>query len=217
MSKSRIISIIIFVLIAIFLVGPRVPIDKTVHAVELPADLDAYLAESEAQFTDIKPNTEKTIIWADPAKAKTDVAVVYVHGFSSSRQETAPVSDLVAAELGANLFYTRLVGHGRSDDAMAEASVNDWLNDTAEAIAIGEALGEQLVIISASTGATVVTHLAATGQIAEDAILVFSSPNYGPTDYASELLLWPWAENIARMVTGPYRSFEPYNEEHGMY
>ncbi|MDD4273595.1 MAG: hypothetical protein PHG14_07705 [Desulfobacter postgatei] len=38
---------------------------------------------------------------------------VYIHGFSATRKETAPLSDLVAKTLNANLFYTRLSGHGR--------------------------------------------------------------------------------------------------------
>ncbi|MBV7327037.1 lysophospholipase [Chloroflexi bacterium TSY] len=215
MSRRRILILsVIAILVVPFLLGPRVPIDTAIHAVQLPEDLNAYLIESEAQFADIRPDTEKTIFWADPAQRdKTDVAVVYVHGFSSSRQEIAPVSDLVAADLTANLFYTRLTGHGRSDDAMAEASVNAWLNDAAEAVAIGEQLGDKLIVIAASTGATAVTYLASTGQIDDNSILVFSSPN----DFASELLLWPWAKNLARFVLGRYRSSEPLNREYAMY
>jgi hypothetical protein len=76
------------------------------------SELDDWLAQSEAKFTDIKPGTAKGIVWANTNRQKTPWAVVYVHGFSASRMETAPVADLVAKELGANLFYTRLSGHG---------------------------------------------------------------------------------------------------------
>jgi len=117
--------VIIAALLLLFALGPRVQIDTTLDPVTLPADLDAYLAESEAQFDDIVPGTEKIIIWANPnTKAKTDVALVYLHGFSATRQEAAPLSDLVAEELDANLYYTRLSGHGRDGEAMTEATGN---------------------------------------------------------------------------------------------
>jgi len=101
---------------------------------------------------------EKEIIWADPtAKAQTDIALIYIHGFSATKHETRPVTDKIADVLGANIYYARLKGHGRDGDAMAEASFQDWANDYAEAIAIGEKLGKKLIILSASTGSTLAT------------------------------------------------------------
>ena len=60
-------------------------------------------------------------------RRQTELALVYLHGFSASRQETAPLSEDLARQLGANLFVTRLSGHGRSPQAMGEPSVRDWL------------------------------------------------------------------------------------------
>ena len=60
---------------------------------------------------------------------QTQWAVVYIHGFSASRMETAPLADTIATALGANLFYARLAGHGRGGAAMGEPSVQDWLAD----------------------------------------------------------------------------------------
>ena len=57
-----------------------------------------------------------------------------------------PLPDKVAAALGANLFYTRLTGHGQDGAAMAEGSVNAWINDYAEAMAIGRAIGGKVEI-----------------------------------------------------------------------
>jgi hypothetical protein len=55
-------------------------------APDLPVDLDAYLKQSEARFTDLRPNNEKAIVWADPSKkAKTPVSIIYLHGFSACR------------------------------------------------------------------------------------------------------------------------------------
>ena len=93
---------------------------------------------------DIRPGLQKEIVWADPAtKAKTPLAIVYIHGFSASKGEVRPLPDKVAAALGANLFYTRLTGHGQDGAAMANGSVNAWINDYAEAIAIGRAIGDR--------------------------------------------------------------------------
>ena len=78
----------------------------------------------------------KRIVWAGAAGQKTPLAVIYVHGFSASAEEIRPVPDEVAKALGANLFYTRLAGHGRSGDAMAEPLAGDWIEDMAEAMAI---------------------------------------------------------------------------------
>ena len=153
-------AVVIAMLAVVFAVGPRVSVDQTLRPVVLPEDLDGYLARSEARFADLRPGVEKTIIWADSSKAKTPIALVYLHGFSATRQETRPLCDTLAARLGANLFYTRLRGHGRSDDAMAEASANDWLNDSYEALAIGRRLGERVVLVGTSTGATPAAWLA---------------------------------------------------------
>ncbi len=208
--------LILVALLLVFALGPRVAIDTTIDSVTLPADLDAYLAESEAQFDDIVPGTEKTIIWADPdTKAKTDVALVYLHGFSATRQETAPLSDLVAAELDANLYYTRLTGHGRDGEAMTEATVNAWLNDTAEAIAIGRAIGDKVVLVAVSNGGPLALWYAASEYAGDDlAAIVLMSPNLGPRDQTSEVLLWPWAKQIINLVMGPERGWDGDNAEH---
>ena len=78
-----------------------------------------------------------------------------------------PLPDKVAAALGANLFYTRLTGHGQDGAAMAEGSVNAWINDYAEAIAIGRAIGDKVVVIGTSTGASLATWAASQPALAQ--------------------------------------------------
>ncbi len=209
----------VFALLAgAFVLGPRPEVDTTRRPLSLPNDLDAYLARTEARFNDVRPGAEKTIVWADSLGSRTEVAVVYLHGFSATRQETRPLADSVAAQLGANLFYTRLAGHGRSDDAMAEASVNAWLNDAYEAVAVGRRLGEKILLIGTSTGATLATWLAAQPDIADTLLaLVLISPNFAPKDPNARFLLWPWGGLLAEMVSGPYREWEPHNADQGRY
>lgn len=64
--------------------------------------------------------------------------LVYLHGISATRQETAALAEIVAKRLEANLFYTRLTGHGRTGEALLDGSVRAWFNDTVEAFDIGQ-------------------------------------------------------------------------------
>ena len=60
----------------------------------------------------ILPWTKKRIIWNNPnLKSKSEIAFIYIHGFSASLGEIRPVPDILVENLNANLF-TRLSGHG---------------------------------------------------------------------------------------------------------
>jgi esterase/lipase len=203
--------------VIVFLLGPRVEVDTTITSVTLPADLDAYLAESEAAFADLIPGSEKRIVWAGAAGEKTPLSIIYLHGYSATRQETAPLAEELAAALGANLFETRFAGHGRTGDALAAASVNDWLNDTVEALEIGRRLGDEVIILGVSTGATAATWLAAQPGMDDVHAFILLSPNYAPADGTAEILTWPWAERIAVALIGPERSWQGNNALHERY
>jgi alpha-beta hydrolase superfamily lysophospholipase len=184
----------------------------------LPADLDRYVADAEARFSDIIPGAEKKIIWHHPRqKRKTRLALVYLHGFSACRQEIRPVCEEAARRLGANLFLTRRAGHGRGGRAMAEASLTAWLNDAAEALMIGRRLGEQVVLVGNSTGGTLATLLAAADRGRHVAACVLLSPNFGVKHLAAGLLTWPGARYWAPLVGGKTRAWEPLNEQHARY
>ena len=44
--------------------------------------------------------------------------------------EIDPVVDLIAAELNANVYFTRLRGHGQDGKALGEATYEQLLDDT---------------------------------------------------------------------------------------
>ena len=205
----------------IFLSGPRIRIDQTIFPNNLPLNLDDYLVLQEKKFSDIIPGTRKTVIWAGIPNERTEFSVVYIHGFSATRKETAPLSDLVAKTLGANLFYTRLTGHGRTGRALAHASVNDWLNDVVEAYEIGQRLGRKVVMIGCSTGAASLAWLAHRAVTAGgmDALYtcIFLSPNFRPKNSFSSMLAWPWGGQIAGVVIGKERVVLPENQGHEQY
>ena len=213
---------IVFVLLGIacaLLFGPRAPADTkiTFDASAIGPDPDAYLARSEAQVAGIREGLQKEIIWAFPnSKAKTKLAIIYIHGFSASKGEIRPVPDKIAAALGANLYYTRLSGHGQNGPAMAVASVNAWANDFAEAMAIGKLIGEKVVIVATSTGAGLATWAAADPKFAPDiAGMIFVSPNYGVQASGSFLLTLGFSRQIAELLLGPEFEFIPVNKLHG--
>lgn len=181
--------------------GPNVPTARPMPPQAL-GELDGWLKTSEQAFADIRPGTAKGIVWNGVPGQRTPWAVVYLHGFTASRLETAPVAETVAQALGANVFYTRLAGHGRSSEAMGEASVQDWLADATEALRIGQRLGERVLVISCSTGSTLASWLALTPEGAQVAAHVFISPNFGPKDKRTEIINGPWGQQIVGLIQG---------------
>lgn len=191
------------------------------HDLNAVQDLDAYLAEQESQFSDIIPNTQKKVIWAGRPNEPTEFSVVYIHGFSATRQETAPLSEQVAKALGANLYYTRMTGHGRTGQAMARALASDWLNDALEAYEIGTRLGEKVIMIGCSTGGTALAWLAqragAKGGMKALYAGIFLSPNFRPKDPFSLIITQPAGLWIARRVIGENRIGTPENDGHKQF
>lgn len=214
-TKKRLAIGVPCALLLLILLGPRARLDERWVEPELPADLESYLAREEGGVPDIRPGDQKAIRWVDPAApAVTAVSLVYLHGFSADRHEVEPLVSELADALGANVYFARLRGHGRGPEAMGEATAEEWLDDAAEAVAIGGYIGEQVVLVGTSTGGTLAIWAAARPEAAERvAALVLVSPNLGVQDPAAPLLLWPWGGLIGRVVVGPERCFEPANAE----
>lgn len=213
-------AVVIVMLIWSF--GPRPEMGKPDVAVARasvpadPGDLDAFLSRSEGQFSDITPETEKVIRWQGEPGQVTPIALVYLHGFSATRQEIEPVVSVLADRLGANVYFARLRGHGRPGKAMGAATAAEWLEDTAEALEIGRRIGEQVVVMGVSTGATLgAVHLL---DHPSDDIMGFVaiSPNFGPVDPRAELFVGPWLPFILPTILGN-RRWEAKNEEQELY
>lgn len=180
--------------------------------------VDVYFETIESRYDDIIPGTEKRVIWAGQKETRTPVSVVYLHGFSATSEEIRPVPDRVAEALGANLVYTRLAGHGRSGAAMAEPTVQDWMQDVAEALAAGRHIGDKVVVIATSTGATLAVAAALDPELAQNMdALVMVSPNFGINNPLAPLLTLPGARYWLPPLAGRDRSFPARNEDHAKF
>ncbi|MCT4556340.1 MAG: lysophospholipase [Pelagimonas sp.] len=207
------------VLAALWLLAPKEPVktDVTFDSRALENGIEAYLQAEEAGVDDIREGAQKQVIWAGAPEAKTNIALVYIHGFSATLQETRPLSDQVARALGANLFLTRMAGHGRGSAAMAEPRVSDWMADLAEAIAIARQIGDKVVLIGNSTGSSLIALALREemGQGVDATVLI--APNFRIKSKAAALLSWPFARLWGPYVAGKTHQFEPRSADHEKY
>lgn len=202
----------------LFLSTPPV-VDFRSTAPQLPADVETWIGDRERDVEGrygLVDDTHKRLLWRTPG-GRTPYAVVYLHGFSATRKETAPLAERVAERLGANLFETRLAGHGHVRNPMYGVRAEDWLDDAAEAIGIGARLGERIVLIGTSTGGTLA--LAACARICAGRVsdIVLISPNFAPRDASAQWVTRPGGPLLARLVVGDTRTWTPHNELHARY
>lgn len=187
--------------------------DQLIQGFEnLPEDLDQYLLATEKRFNNVTANTEKSIIWHSQSNRKTPYSLVYIHGYSATRQEVSPLVENLAKRFSANVFFTRLCGHGRDGAAMTEITLENLCSDLVEAYRIAERIGERIIFIANSTGAPLVTWLATKLQGNELHALIYMSPNFGLKNRVTELLTYPFARQILPIFFGKNYEFEPSGE-----
>jgi esterase/lipase len=179
-------------------------------------DIDEWLAVQEAAVPNLRPACAKTVVWAGEKGVQTDVAVVFIHGFSATYHEIRPLPDLVAKALGANLHFTRLNGHGQDGTAMGKATLHAWRADVAEALDVAHIIGKRVLIIGCSTGCTLAADALANGT--DVAGLVCVSPNFGLTHRIGQALLdLPYVRHWGHLIAGKNRSFDVHSDAHGAY
>lgn len=221
-ALGRVLLVVVLGFVGLFVFGPRTPGNVVAEFDQklIGDDPVAYFGNQEARFSDITPGAEKRIVWAGDQGQVTAQSVVFIHGFSATSEEIRPVPDLIATHLGANLVYTRLVGHGRGDNELDNTTVQAWYNDLAEAMAVARLVGNEVIVISNSTGGTLVG-LAATG--GDDGILsdvkasIFMSPNFALNSVAAPLLTQGGAEWYLPLLIGKNLSFDVKNEMHELF
>ena len=206
MSKKFIyISFPLILLIGIYFLGPEP--DQPVWNPDIPAvpqgpkDLEDYVAAQESKHK-LKPDNEARIIWADSSKRKTEYSVVYIHGFSASQEEGDPIHEQFAKTFGCNLYLARMADHGiDTTEQLLYFTPDRWWSSSKEALAIGRALGDKVILMSTSTGGTMALILAA--QYPSDVFaLINMSPNIAINDPAAWISNNPWGLQLAHLVVG---------------
>lgn len=207
MIKRRFILITFpfILLIGVYALGPEP--DKPVWdpaPIQVPADADGlekYVAANEAQHK-LKADNEARIVWADSTRSRTPFSVVYIHGFSASQGEGDPVHRQFAKTFGCNLYLARMADHGvDTTDQLSYFTPDRWWRSSREALAIGKALGDKVILMSTSTGGTMSLILASS--YPEDVFAMINmSPNIEINDPNAWILNNPWGLQIARLVFG---------------
>lgn len=199
-----ILSALIAIAIIVYFLGPT-PVhpqyaNDTPFVPELN-QLENYIKEIESKHR-IKPQNEAEIVWADTFKQQTEYALVYLHGYSASKEEGNPVHTHLAKRLKANLYLSRLADHGVDTVSAMEYSTADRLWESAkQALEIGRKLGKKVIIIGTSTGGTLALKLAAMYPQKVNSLILIS-PNIAINDKLAFLLNQPWGLEISRMVMG---------------
>ena len=175
-------------------------------------DVEKQIKFDESSVPNLRSNIEKKILWAGKSSQRTPLSIVFIHGFSATRVEMSPVIEKVAKALGANVFLTRLSGHGQDGDALSNATFDDWISDTAEAINIGEVIGNEVILIGSSTGCSLIHSIIETQTKVRS--IIYVSPNFGPSSYKGHFLRLPGAKWFIPLILGREHSFTPKNSEH---
>lgn len=214
MSKRMIlISFPILLILGIYFLGPEPDQPKWEMTMPVvpqdPAALEKYIAQKEGMHK-LKPDNEARIVWVDSSKRKTPFSIIYLHGFSACQKEGDPVHLKFAREFGFNLFLPRLADHGIDTTEQLLYFTPDRLwESTKEALAIGKAIGDKVIVVSTSTGGTVALVLA--GAFPDDVFgLINLSPNIAINDANAWLLNDPWGLQIARLVFGSHYQVVDY-------
>lgn len=181
--------------------------------------LEAQIIKNELAVPGLKPDNQARIIFADTAnKTQTDVALLYIHGFSASQEEGDPVASNLAKKYGANLYLARVSDHGidAGDSTLLDFTANRAIHSVEEALAISKKLGRKVHIIATSFGGALGLYLAS--KHPEIQSLTLYSPCIATFDPTGALLDNPWGLQIARAVKkGNFNEIIPKNADQPKY
>ncbi|MCB0852562.1 MAG: alpha/beta hydrolase, partial [Bacteroidetes bacterium] len=207
------ITVIFITLLIAYLLGPKPPIPK--YDLILPAlpddlkELEDFIEKREKETPFIRPDNNARIIWHKGSEyKKTPYSLVYLHGFSASYIEADPIHKEFAQRFGCNLYLPRLYAHGvMPPEPMLDFSAEKMVHSALEAFAIASKIGDKVIIMAASTGATVGLYLAA--HFTQIKGLICFSPNIDLYSRFSFILRLRWGLYLARLIFwSKYREFE---------
>jgi alpha-beta hydrolase superfamily lysophospholipase len=221
MSILRFFFFVFIAMVAALFMGPLFPArpgpSDIAQKVAAASSVESYLQESEGRVVGLKPNAAKGVVWAEHRSSqRTPLSIVYLHGFSATRNELTPVIEKLAQGLGANIYFGRMRAHGLvHGEEFATVKAEDWIEDAREALAIGRRIGEKVVLVGMSFGAMLAMHLALENSQAEDiAAMILISPNFRPARTGIQFISGPLGNLFIRSVIGRERGFKTENEFH---
>ncbi|MBW2063689.1 MAG: alpha/beta hydrolase [Deltaproteobacteria bacterium] len=208
MKKKKLLIplLVILGLTALYVSGPSPAppsYDNSWPVLDIPVQhLDEYLRKKEAGLP-IKDDNQSRIIWAVPGrKAPTEWAMLYLHGFSASWFEGAPLHTDMASQFHMNLYIPRLAHHGlRDQEPLFHLTAESLYMSALEALSLTHKLGRKVIVMGTSTGATLGIMLAARFPDKVHALMLYS-PNIRINDPFAWVLARPWGLQVARLVKG---------------
>ena len=205
---------LVALIVVVYFLGPKASIPqvdlKAVSANTNLIVLEKEINDSEKLHLNLRDDNEARIVWAnDTLKKKTPFSLVYLHGFSASQGEGAPMHEEFAKRYGCNLFLARLYGHGlNEEEALLDWTAEKFIESAKRAIAIGEQLGEKVIVMGTSTGCTAALLLASENSKIHS--LINYSPNIDIANKDAWLLTQQWGLQLGRLVNGSnYNSWVP--------
>ena len=216
-------GLVLLFLFWLFRPGPD-PVDFTVPA-ELPVlpygaeQIDNEIHRSELEAGPLKADNHARIIWNPEFRnRKAPCSIIYIHGFSASYGEGSPLHTQVAQAMGCHLYVSRLHGHGlRTDEPLSDMDPGEILEDAGKAVAIGNILGEEVILMGTSMGGMLSIHLASDYPESVDVLVLFA-PLIEFASRSSVLFDRSWGQRIMRLLMGgPLIRFEPDSDDHRRY
>lgn len=119
--------------------------------------------DTEAGASELKAGNQPRTVWLHEASVSTKYVLLYLHGFTASPGEVGDIPEQMARSLGANLYVHRWPGHGMCDqNAMRGLTVETLRRSAQDALNIARGLGDSVVVVGTSLGATLGLWLAST-------------------------------------------------------
>ncbi len=219
-TTLKVILGLLILLTTIYFLGPkpaRPPFAlPTFQAAASLIDLEKNVNESEQNTKYIRPQNEARIAWADSTKkAKTKVALLYLHGFGASNKEGYPVDENLGKKFGCNVYLARLAEHGleKGEENFLDFTAEAFYQSGEKALAIAQQLGDSVVIVGTSAGGALSLFLASRHPEIK-AVLTYS-PAIRLFRKDAALMGGPWGLQLAHFVTGKnHNDWVFKNEQH---
>ena len=176
---------------------------STSHIPQNPEKLDYFLDKREYQY-DLKNGTNAHIVWNNSTTQVTKKSIVYLHGFRASHPEGDPVHKTVAKKFGYNLFLSRMAEHGvKSDYPLLNLTEEKMLQSARFALEMGKRIGNEVILMGTSTGASLALYLASREKYKGDiSSLVLYSPLIDFYGTSSPLLTNRWSRKLLSVIPG---------------